>query len=289
MLPTNAVMDSSTGDIYIADYGNYAVKVVHGDTGRNAILEHDVTSRSSTLVSEVSTDLSKPLGLETDEDCNSLYIADSANHRVLKYAFGATPAITTVIGTGTPGESDSSATATSFQINSPSAVALNSDILYVVDSGNKRVLAVNLVDQSVEIFGGSAADPSSITFERPVSAAIAQAEVRKEPEPSLTIMRLITSKMRIYESEDVPEAQDGEVLVVADAASRALSKIDLQTKTATLLVDYTAWRSFVVEEAETSIAATGLEHAFYGVSSFFGVRPTSAPVGISMYSHRCYA
>lgn len=80
---------------------------------------------------------------------------------------------------------------------------------------------MNLVDQSVEIFGGSAADPSSITFERPVSAAIAQAEVRKEPEPSLTIMRLITSKMRIYESEDVPEAQDGEVLVVADAASRA--------------------------------------------------------------------
>lgn len=54
-------------------------------------------------MSEVSTDLSKPLGLETDEDCNSLYIADSANHRVLKYAFGATPAITTVIGTGTPG------------------------------------------------------------------------------------------------------------------------------------------------------------------------------------------
>lgn len=55
-------------------------------------------------MSKVSTDLSKPLGLETDEDCNSLYIADSANHRVLKYAFGATPAITTVIGTGAPGE-----------------------------------------------------------------------------------------------------------------------------------------------------------------------------------------
>ncbi|CDJ42191.1 hypothetical protein ETH_00023615 [Eimeria tenella] len=276
MLPTNAVMDSSTGDIYIADYGNYAVKVVYGNTGRNAILEHDVSSRSSKLVSEVSTDLSKPLGLETDEDCNSLYIADSANHRVLKYAFGATPAITTVIGTGAPGKSDSSATATTFQIDSPSAVALNGDILYVVDSGNKRVLAVNLVDQSVEIFDGSAAD-SSIVFERPVSAAIAQTEVCIKPEPSLTIMRLITPKMWIYESEDVPDAQDGEVLVVADAASRALRKIDLQTKTAALLVDYTAWRSFVVEEAETSIAATGLEHAFYGVSSFFGVRPTSAP------------
>ena len=32
-LPAHAIMDSATRDIYIADYNNFAVKVVHGDTG----------------------------------------------------------------------------------------------------------------------------------------------------------------------------------------------------------------------------------------------------------------
>ena len=33
MLPANAIMDADTGDVYVADYSNYAVKVVHGETG----------------------------------------------------------------------------------------------------------------------------------------------------------------------------------------------------------------------------------------------------------------
>lgn len=46
MLPTNAVMDSSTGDIYIADYGNYAVKVVYGNTGMRKVTKDLINQKS---------------------------------------------------------------------------------------------------------------------------------------------------------------------------------------------------------------------------------------------------
>ena len=39
-LPANAIMDPNTRDIYVADYSNYAVKVVHGDTGMRSLAEN---------------------------------------------------------------------------------------------------------------------------------------------------------------------------------------------------------------------------------------------------------
>lgn len=71
--------------------------------GRNAIVEHDVALRSSTLMSSISAQLSKPLGLGVDTDCSNLYIADSGNHRVLKYNLGGSQPPETIIGTGTAG------------------------------------------------------------------------------------------------------------------------------------------------------------------------------------------
>ena len=34
MLPSSVVMDPKTRDIYIADYANFAVKIIDGTTGR---------------------------------------------------------------------------------------------------------------------------------------------------------------------------------------------------------------------------------------------------------------
>ncbi|CDI82519.1 hypothetical protein, conserved [Eimeria praecox] len=249
MLPANAIMDSTTGDIYLADYSNYAVKVVHGETGRNAIVEHDVALRSSALLSKISTQISKPLGLDIDADCSNLYIADSGNHRVVKHELAGTQATNTVIGTGTAGKSDtaSNAAPTSFQLNMPSGVALHNGTVYVVDSGNKRVLEVNTNTNSVKELAGShagpssggASNPSEILFEKPVSAAVAD--------------------------------QEGAImLVVSDIGARALRKIDIQANTISTLVDYSTWQSPVADDANISIATTGLEEAFYGISSFYG-------------------
>ncbi|CDJ49026.1 hypothetical protein EBH_0056350 [Eimeria brunetti] len=275
MLPASAVMDSNTGDIYVADYGNYAVKVVRGETGmwdlvedlrRNAIVEHDVASRSSVLMSKISTQISKPLGLDVDEDCSHLYIADSGNHRVLKHELAGSQGILTVIGTGTAGKGDpgTSTSNRSFQLNMPSGVALHNTIVYVVDSGNKRVLKVNTDTDSVEELPGSGANnspgngqnSSGVVFERPVSAAIADGEA------------------------DI-------LLVVADLGSRALRQIDIQANTISPLVDYSIWRSPVVSDAEISIATTGIEEAFYGVSSFYGEGQKRIGVLLAdSYTHR---
>ncbi|CDJ29124.1 Cast multi-domain protein, related [Eimeria mitis] len=266
MLPANARMDSATGDIYFADYSNYAVKVVHGETGRNAIVEHDVALRSSALMSKISTQISKPLGLDIDADCSFLYIADSGNHRVVKHKLAEAQDTNTVIGTGTAGKSDatSNVAPSSFQINMPSGVALYNAKVYVVDSGNKRVLEVDTSSNVVKELPGSGAsitkgqssNSSGVIFERPVSAAIVDRE------------------------SDI-------VLVVADLDARALRKIDLQTNTISTLIDYSAWRSPVVNDAEKSIATTGIEEAFYGISSFYGENNKRTGVLLAdSYTHR---
>ncbi|CDJ55941.1 hypothetical protein EMWEY_00000230 [Eimeria maxima] len=305
-LPANAIMDPTTGDVYVTDYSNYAVKVVHGDIGtvetlvsgasvggalswiqstspvglafcqrtkklyisypgRNAIVEHDVGLRSSALLSELSAKLSKPLGLDIDADCTSIYIADSGSHRVLKHELAASQSIETIIGTGTAGKSDPAAPTapTSFQINLPSGVALHNGILYVVDSGNRRVLEVTLGTNAVKVLPGagdnapsSGQSPLGVFFEKPVSAAIAEQE------------------------SDI-------LLVVADVVARALRKIDLTANTISTLKDFSAWRSPVVDDAETSIATAGLEEAFYGISSFYGANKKRTGVLLAdSYTHR---
>ena len=72
--------------------------------GRNAIVEHDVKSRSSFLMEGISASTSKPLGLVLDANCSSLYIADSGSHRVLKHTFSSPGGVEVVIGTGTAGQ-----------------------------------------------------------------------------------------------------------------------------------------------------------------------------------------
>lgn len=51
----------------------------------------------------ISASVSKPLGLDLDAGCTSLYVADSGNHRVVKHTLGTTNVIT-VIGTGVAGQ-----------------------------------------------------------------------------------------------------------------------------------------------------------------------------------------
>lgn len=86
-------------------------------------------------------------------DGTALYVADSANHRVLELMLepeGGAARIARVFGTGTAGFDDG----TNASFRSPQGVAMATNALYVADTGNHAVRAVDLASGTVRTLGG---------------------------------------------------------------------------------------------------------------------------------------
>ncbi|KAL8432734.1 hypothetical protein Efla_004403 [Eimeria flavescens] len=290
MLPANALMDPATHDIYIADYGNYAVKQIASATGlvqkllpdgsvggplgwirttgpvglafcakkktlfisypgRNAIVEYNVTSRIFRLVDGISAVVLKPLALELDSECTSLYVADSGNHRVLRYTL-SNALVETVAGKGIHDCGSVKGGLASSQLSVPSGIALNEsdNLLYIADSGNGRVLEINTVDSNAREIAGRGAElavgdqqgASRVRIDKPVSLALAGETVGLTPHTLLAML-------------------------------------SLNNGTITKVIDFSAWSSVVVEEAKARVAESGFEAAFSGISPFYEGSSTEQP------------
>jgi sugar lactone lactonase YvrE len=76
-----------------------------------------------------------------DDGSGNLYIADAADHRILRV--DASGAVSTIAGTGVAGFSGDQGPAMSAQVSSPSGVALDAaGNLYIADTGNNRIRQV---------------------------------------------------------------------------------------------------------------------------------------------------
>ncbi|WP_169787093.1 RHS repeat-associated core domain-containing protein [Hyalangium minutum] len=85
--------------------------------------------------------LLSPEGIAVGRD-GSLFIVDSANHRIRKVSPAGT--ITTVAGTGVPGYSGDGGSATQAQFRSPQDIAVDAENnLFIVDTGNFSIRKVN--------------------------------------------------------------------------------------------------------------------------------------------------
>ncbi len=118
------------GVVYVADEGNNAIRVVSdGVVGRLP-----------------AGALARPTGIAVAPNDETFYIADYGNHRIQRAsACGVTCTVATVAGTGIPGSSGTpGGPATAAQLNSPIAVTLEGDTLYVADMVNGRLLAVDV-------------------------------------------------------------------------------------------------------------------------------------------------
>ena len=87
---------------------------------------------------------------------STLYVADSANHRIRKVTIGATFAATQVsdfVGSGTAGYTNG--TGATAQLNNPAGIAIRGTTLYVSETGNQRIRTIDTASRTVRDFVGS--------------------------------------------------------------------------------------------------------------------------------------
>ncbi len=133
------------GTLYIADTGNQRIRAIatngtiatFAGTGYLGFSGDNGPASAATLAS--------PNAIAIGPD-GSLYIADSANHRIRRIASGT---ITTVAGSGTQGFSGDNGLATAAALDTPSGLAVSAaGLIYIADTHNHRI---RLVDASGRI------------------------------------------------------------------------------------------------------------------------------------------
>ncbi len=119
-----------------------------------------------------------PLGLSLDTAKN-LYVADSVNNRIRKVS-ALDGSISTVAGNGTAGFAGDGASATSAELNNPTAVVVDAaGNVYVADTGNNRVRKVSasgtittVAGNGTAAYSGDGGPATSASLNGPMGLAI---------------------------------------------------------------------------------------------------------------------
>jgi sugar lactone lactonase YvrE len=156
-----SVSIDGVGKVYISLMNNNRIRVV--DSGSQitnyAGLSTGVGGYNGDTAAGLSARLvnMNPSNLVFDSSGN-LYFSDTTNHRVRKID-RRTGAITTVVGTGVPGNTgDNGGLPTAAQLNTPRGLAFDAaGNLYIADTGNNRVRRATIGAGIVNFAGSSAA------------------------------------------------------------------------------------------------------------------------------------
>jgi len=163
--PTGVALDAS-GNLYISDSGNERVRVVNTQGGNITVLGvtiapgHIATVAGNGLYGDTgdggaaTSAAVTPDGVAVDGTGN-LYIVDNdLSHSVVRKVDATTAIITTVAGTGPYGYSGDGGPATAAQLFGPTWAAVDAaGILYISDTSNYRIRAVNTQSSSVTVLG----------------------------------------------------------------------------------------------------------------------------------------
>ena len=143
--PISVAVDASD-NIYIADSYNQCIRKVTATTGIiTTVAGNGTKGYSGDGGAATNAELNTPDGVAVDVSGN-IYIADANNNRIRKVT-ASTGIITTVAGNGTRGYSGDGGAATSAELYSPTAVAVDVDVsgnIYIADDANNRIRAVGV-------------------------------------------------------------------------------------------------------------------------------------------------
>ena len=133
----------SAGNLYIADPFNSNIRMVSAKDNTISTVAGGQNGNSGDGGPPKAAALSLPYDVAVDTAGN-IYIADTNNSRIRKVTAGANPIINTLAGNSF-GYSGDGGPATAAQLSFPRGVAVNSTTgtVYIVDSANNRIRAVN--------------------------------------------------------------------------------------------------------------------------------------------------
>ena len=178
LLPSAIVFDPA-GNLYIAETANHVIRKV--DTNGNiTTIAGTGTQGFSSISGPASTaQLDSPQGLALDT-ANNLYIADTHNHVIRKLNL-TTGILTTIAGTGAPGFSGDNGSATSAQLDLPTALALDAkNNLYLADTRSHRIrridattdLITTIAGNGTQGFSGDNAPATAASIDSPTGLAL---------------------------------------------------------------------------------------------------------------------
>lgn len=140
-------------------------RLVIADRGARRVYRLNVTSGALTTLAgtgeigaspdgtpALSADLQAPRGVAVDAD-GTVYFSELAGHRVR--FIDASGALQTLAGTGVDGFSGDDGDAANAQISTPGGLGLATGILYLADSGNDRIRAIDLDTRVIRTVAGN--------------------------------------------------------------------------------------------------------------------------------------
>ena len=146
--PPGVAVDA-TGNLFIADEGNYRIRKVGSDGLITTIAGNGTYGYSGDGSMATNAELSYPYGVAVDAIGN-LFIADFYNNRIRKV--GSDGLITTIAGNGTYGYSGDGSTATNAELRYPCDVAVDTaGNLFIADNYNNRIRKVVFPGPTLEL------------------------------------------------------------------------------------------------------------------------------------------
>lgn len=290
------------GNLYVAEYGNHAVRRITPEGKIETVAGTGVAGYAGDGGKAVNANLNGPLGIAVDAFGN-LLIADSENHRVRVVTGDGT--IHTAAGDGVAGFEGDGGAAAAARLYLPAGVAAGADgAVYVADVWNHRVRKL-----TPSAAAGTPEEPAAIVTE-PTLDVVHGASLLAGPIAPGQIVALLgsgfaaglSSTQVMFDGEAAPilSAQDTRINVQAPAglASRSSTLIEVRVSgttkgSATVAVAPAVPGLFTVSQgtgqalalnedgtlnSETSPAAAGSIVVLYAT----GEGVTTLPVGVSL-------
>jgi len=142
------------GRVYFAETGTHRVRRIEPDGLLVTVAGRGTPGFAGDGGPAREAFLNEPTGLIFGE--GFLYIADSGNNRIMAVQLGDST-IAMIAGAGTPGFAGDGGPAIEALLDSPTALAIGNDatVLYIADTGNHRIRAMNLATGRISTVAGT--------------------------------------------------------------------------------------------------------------------------------------
>ncbi len=138
--PYSAAVNSSTGDIYIADFGANRIRKISASGIITTIAGSGIAGFSGDGGPASAAQIMAPFGVAVEASSGNIYFSDNGNERVRKISSAGI--ITTIAGNGTTGSSGDGGPGTAAQLSNPCGIAVWGDTVFISDKNNHKIRKV---------------------------------------------------------------------------------------------------------------------------------------------------